>query len=317
MIQTVADDPDGKASAYYRRFVLAVKPELLAEFTQAAVIKTRNNDYKSALEISAMLEGIFPEHPEVLTCRAFILEEQADALEKNGNAEEAEAVYNEACAAYQRALALSPPYADAFFNAGFFFIKRRNFDLAKECLHAYLDFADDGDPKHEHVQSVLEEIRHYGLDDAIFREAYEHIRLGEPEQGIAKIRDFIERHPSAWNGWFILGWGLRKLGRWEDGVSAFRKSMELGGGNCDIRNELAICLMESGDLVGARKELEISLREEPENVKILSNLGVLAIKTGNEKEAEGFFRIVLDLDPKDPVALNFFADASAASGSYA
>jgi Flp pilus assembly protein TadD len=117
-----------------------------------------------------------------------------------------------------------------------------------------------------------------------------------------RIRDFIEKYPSVWNGWFILGWALRRLGRWEDGAAAFTKAVELDGSVSDIRNELAICLMECGDLQGARRELEAALRLDPENIKIISNLGVLAVKSGNAVEAAAFFRAVHELDPEDEIA---------------
>jgi Flp pilus assembly protein TadD len=60
--------------------------------------------------------------------------------------------------------------------------------------------------------------------------------------------------------------------------------------------------MEMGDYDEARRCLESALREEPENVKIISNLGVLALKTGDENRAGGFFRAALELEPDDPVA---------------
>jgi Flp pilus assembly protein TadD len=97
------------------------------------------------------------------------------------------------------------------------------------------------------------------------------------------------------------------LGRWEEGAAAFRKTIELGGDNSDTRNELAICLMEQKNYAAARKELEAALREEPENVKIISNLGVLSMKKGNTDEAAAFFRTVLELKPEDPIALNGLA----------
>lgn len=308
MIRVVADNPDGEDAPYYRRFVLTVKPDILAEFTQAAILKTKNGDYELALEIIAALEGLFPRLPVVLLNRALVLEARADMLEQSGLEAEAE---DAAYKAYQEVLSLEPPSLNGLFNAGFFFMKRRNFNLAQECFQSYLTVSEDADgpeepEKREQAQALLEEIKSHSLDDTTFREAYDCIRSGEVSQGLGKIRTFLERHPDVWNGWFMLGWGLRKLGRWEDGAAAFRKTIELGGGNSDTRNELAICLMECGDLAGARKELEASLREEPENVKIISNLGVLALKKGDDHEAAGFFRTVLELEPNDPVAQRYF-----------
>jgi Flp pilus assembly protein TadD len=83
--------------------------------------------------------------------------------------------------------------------------------------------------------------------------------------------------------------------------------MELGGDTADTRNELAICLMELGDYPGARRHLESALRRDAENIKIISNLGVLALKTGNRLEAAGFFRTVLELEPEDPLARRYLS----------
>ncbi|MDR1430109.1 MAG: tetratricopeptide repeat protein, partial [Spirochaetaceae bacterium] len=151
----------------------------------------------------------------------------------------------------------------------------------------------------------VKEIRVRNLDDAVFREACELIRNSRENEGIQKARNFLERHSEVWNGWFTLGWGLRRLERWADGEAAFRKALELGGDNADTRNELAICLMEQGQLQEARKELEGALRKDPENIKIISNLGILALKNSRDDEAGAFFRTVLELEPDDPIARNF------------
>jgi tetratricopeptide (TPR) repeat protein len=289
---------------YYRRFVLAVKPDIHREFTEAAILKAKNGDFDMALEIFDALGGLFPGSPAVLLNRALALEERAEALERLGREEEAAAGNREAEKAYEAALAAVPLLPNGLFNAGFFYLKRRDFGRAREYFSRYLSLADDPD-KREKAESIIREITEKALDDEAFREAYELIRDGKEREGLDSIRDFLERYPEVWNGWFTLGWALRRLERWEDGAASFRKALELGDDNAhaaDIRNELAICLMELDDYPGARRELEAALRDDPDNVKIISNLGVLALKTGDENEAAGFFRTVLDLAPDDPVA---------------
>jgi len=79
----------------------------------------------------------------------------------------------------------------------------------------------------------------------------------------------------------------------------------LGGGTCDTHNELALCLIQQDDLQGARQELESALKLEPENTKVISNLGIVALKSGNDAEAAAFFRTVSELDPTDPLAADY------------
>jgi tetratricopeptide (TPR) repeat protein len=294
-------------TGYYRGFVLAVKPDILRELTEAAILKAKNGDFDMALEIFGDLWGLFPGSPVVLLNRALALEEKAAALERSGREAAAETVNLEAGAAYKAVLALDPPFANGLFNAGFFYIKERDFARARECFSQYTPLADDPDKKAE-AEAILREIDEKALDDEAFQEAWEFIREGQELEGLAPVRDFLERHPEVWNGWFTLGWALRRLGRWEDGAAAFKKALELRGDQgdtADMKNELAICLMELGDLPGARKELEAALRADPDNVKIISNLGVLALKTGHDDEAAAFFRTVLELSPEDPLARKY------------
>jgi tetratricopeptide (TPR) repeat protein len=304
-----ADMPGLKAEwlDYYRRFVLAVKPDIFNEFNEAAILKARNGDFDPALEVVDVLAGLFPLSPVVLLNRALILEERADALERAGREEAAGEGRGLAETAYREVLELIPPFPNAFFNGGYFFMKRRDFRRARECFAQYLSLTEeDGDPeKREQALKLVRDIDGSGLEDERFSEAYACIRGGAVRQGLEHIRSFLEAYPRAWNGWFLLGWGLRTLSRWEDAAVSFRKAIELGGDSGDSQNELAICLMELGDFRGARQALESALRDNPDNVKIISNLGVLAMKNGDGDEAAAFFRTVLDLEPEDPVALEF------------
>ncbi|MCL2231965.1 MAG: tetratricopeptide repeat protein [Treponema sp.] len=303
---------------YYRSFIFSVKPEIYHEFTSAAIVKTENGDFDMALEISDILEGLFPRSPGVLLNKALILEKRAESQEKNSRGAEKENA--QALEAYHTALSVEPVLPDTFFNAGFFFMRHRDFARAKDCFTRYVSIGEESedlsdsmlgeipDEKRKQAQKIIQEISGQCLDDTSYREAYDCIIQGNDEMGLLKIREFLEKHPKAWNGWFVLGWALRKLGRYANGLEAFKKAASLGGTSSDIRNETAICLMELGDHKGARKELEHALQEEPANIKIISNLGVLAMKAGNKNEAAAFFRTVLELDPADPLASHFLAD---------
>ncbi|MDR2759085.1 MAG: tetratricopeptide repeat protein [Spirochaetaceae bacterium] len=304
MIRVIGEAPDGEDAEYYRGFVLSVKPNILRELTEAALLKAGNGDYDLALEILDALSGLFPRAPEVLLNRALILENRADFFVRSGRENEAETENTAAHKAYQEVLTLDPPYPNGLFNAGFFFMKLRDFSQARDCFSAYIPLADNPEKK-EKAEALVREIESRELDDGEFRAAYDFIRRGEEEKGLLRIRNFLDRRYDVWNGWFLLGWALRRLGRWADGAVSFGKALELGGDNSDTRNELAICLMELGDYRAARKELETALRTDPENVKIISNLGVLALKSGEDAEAAGFFRTVLELAPEDPLAKEY------------
>jgi tetratricopeptide (TPR) repeat protein len=315
MLNVIASGPGAYVSAengawidYYRYFVLALRPNILAEFTEAAVLKARNCDFDPALEILDALRGLFPASPVVKLNRALAMEERASLFERRGKPE-AEAAFLETEAAYEDVLAIQPPFPEAYFNAGFFYLGRKDFRNARECLSVYIDYSDD-EEKQKQAHAIVKNINENGLEDENLNAAYQLICQEQEEEGMLRIRDFIEKYPSVWNGWFILGWALRRLGRWKDGAAAFSKAVEIDGSVCDVRNELAICLMECGDLKGARRELEAALRLDPENIKIISNLGVLAVKSGKADEAAAFFRAVHELDPDDEIANQYLGVGS-------
>jgi len=296
---------------YYKRFVLTVKPEIYHEFTGASIVKAKNGEFDMALEISAILEGLFPGSPGVLLNKALILEKKAVTQEEN----------IEALEAYETALSLEPVLPDTFFNAGFFFMRLGEYKRAKDCFSRYVSMGEESDnpagirsefpaelpaEKLNQAKKIIADINSQGLDDSNFTEAYNLINNGHDEKGLSKIRDFLQKNPKAWNGWFVLGWALRKLRRYSDSLESLKKAEELGGSSSDLKNEIAICFMELGDFKQAQKELEHALREEPENIKIISNLGVLAMKTGDRAKAESYFRFVLELDPEDALAKGMF-----------
>ena len=56
------------------------------------------------------------------------------------------------------------------------------------------------------------------------------------------------------------------------------------------------------NLPKAKEALQTALSIEPENTKIISNLGYLALKEGNPSDAAAYFQTVLEYDPNDKLA---------------
>ncbi|HET7839308.1 MAG TPA: tetratricopeptide repeat protein [Rectinemataceae bacterium] len=301
MLRLLAWRPSHQHADYYRSFVLAVKPEILAELSQAGIAKARNKDWEIAEEIFRALAGLFPKAPEPLLDLAILSEDRAESYVETGREALAEEMAERAFEAYKRLLALEPPFPPAFFNAGFFFLRRRNFERASSLFETYIQIGDDEEKK-ARAREIRDRLGQQGYLDNLFKEAYDFIRLGEEEKGLEKAREFIARHPEVWNGWFLVGWACRRLSRWEEGREAFEKAVALGAEGVDSLNELSICLLELGRVPEARKALEKALRAEPENVKVITNLGAVALRQGRRSEAAGFFRTALELEPEDPSA---------------
>jgi Flp pilus assembly protein TadD len=141
------------------------------------------------------------------------------------------------------------------------------------------------------------------MDDVRFQNAFDLISKGEDEKALEEIRLFLQNNPEVWNAWFMLGWALRKMGRFEDAKQAFLEAIKFGGDkNSDTLNELALCLIQLEEFSLAKKYLLDAFALSPESTKIISNLGYLALAEGNKQEARNYFAAVLEYDPNDKIA---------------
>jgi tetratricopeptide (TPR) repeat protein len=311
ILTVLAYDKNNQHIHYYRSLITTVKPNIKTELSQAAILKIKNEDFDIAEEIFTALHGLDQEDMRTILNLALFFDERAESYKKSGLLDEAEAYDDSAHNYYQQAMLAEPAVPDAFFNAGFFYLKQRNFTKAKNCFETYLSLSEkyeedevtDSDRrKRKRSEEIIQDINSRNLEDELFKSAYDFIAMGQEEKGLKSIKEFLETNPKVWNAWFMLGWALRRLERWDDAKAAFLKAVELGGNNPDTYNELAICCIELEEFSECKKFLSEALKIEPENTKIISNLGFLELKQGNVAEAQKYFTIVLELDPKDIIA---------------
>ncbi len=313
ILTVLAYDRENENAPYYRSLIKNARPNLKKELTEAAILKTKNGDFEFAEEIFSALRGFDPEDMATILNTALFLDQRADSFRNAGLFEDADACDSEALEFYTDALNAEPPIPDAFFNAGFFFLKKRKYARARDVFETYIAFVADekeenlgenGVYKKNRVQKILDDISNQNMEDERFSAAYELISRGEEEKGLAEIRAFLEKNPDVWNAWFMLGWGMRRLGRFDAALKAFEKALECEGGKTsDTLNELAICLMETNKIEKARTVLENALKDDGENTKIISNLGFVELKAGNPSRAAAYFQTVLEFDAEDKIAL--------------
>ena len=321
ILTILAYDKHNKNLDYYRSIIKQVRPDIKKEMTEAAIMKAKNEDWDIAEELFMVLKGLDPEDPITTLNTALFFDQRAESYRQAELNEDADAYDNDALLHYKEAMNAEPAIPDAFFNAGFFYLKQHSFREAKDCFETYLaltcdvndeELGDNGIYKKERAQEILNHINNDNMDDEAFKRAYKLISSGQEEKGLEEIRIFIQKNPNVWNAWFLLGWGLRKIGRWADAEQAFNQSLSCGGeNNCDTYNELAICLMEQGKTKEAKKSLQKALSINPKNVKIISNLGYLSLKEGNIDDARKYFTVVLEYSPNDKIALSELAKLEA------
>jgi tetratricopeptide (TPR) repeat protein len=303
-LKVLAWDPTNANADYYRRFVIAVKPDIRDEFTHVGILKARNGQSEVAIEIFRALEGVFPDDAVTLMNLALAYEERARQLEKLEEEAEGEKFQSLAFEAYKSALAADPTHPALHYNIAHFYLHQRSFEKAREHLEVFVKTGTDM-KRVEEARRIIREIDEQGLIDGLFQKAFDSIRLGKEEEGITHIEKFLSSRPNVSDAWFLLGWAYRRLGRYAEGKGAFLKALAGGSPHADLLNELAICLMELGELDESGKRLREGLVLEPENTKVISNLGIVSLKKGNRQEALGFFRTVLEIEPQDRIAARY------------
>lgn len=312
ILTVLAYDRHNEHLDYYRSVLKEARPQIKKELSEAAILKARNEDFDIAEEIFLALQGFDPEDPAITLNMALFFDQRADSYRRASLNEDADAYDDSALSYYKEAMLKEPPLADAFFNAGFFYMKKHDFKNAKESFETYIaltcdikdeELGENGIYKRERAQELLNTIKNQNMDDERFRAAYELISSGQEEKGLEEVRIFLQHNPKVWNGWFLLGWALRQLDRYEEGCAALQKALELGGDSVsDTYNELAICLLETKKIDESKAALNKALALDPESTKIMSNLGFLALKTGDTQSAQRYFTAVLEFDPNDRIA---------------
>jgi len=292
---------------YFRDFILAVRPEVWQELSATGIVKAQAKDFRLAEEIFLALEGLDPAHPRTLLNLALLYDDEAEALSQRGKSAEADELLTHAQKKFSQALVPHPPLPDAFFYAGFFHLKQKNLDRARGLFESFFELAKEDTKKVSVARKALADAERQSRMDNLFKEAYDFILLGKEEEGIVRLDEFLKEHPQIWNAWFLLGWAQRRLGQWKTALESFQNALDKGGDQVDTYNEMAICTMELGELTQARRLLEKALRLDSESTKIISNLGVLALRAGKPDEAVSFFETVLEYDPDDPVAPKMIA----------
>lgn len=312
ILTVLAYDKKNENLDYYREIVKQVKPNIKKELCEAAILKTKNEDFELAEEIFLALLGLDSEDPALILNMALFLDQRADSYRNAGLNDDADAYDSDAQSYYTKAMSVEPPLADVYFNVGFFYMKQHKYREAKDAFETYIaltcdvndeDLGENGVYKKERAQEIINFINEQNVDDDYFRAAYDLISHGQEEKGLEQIRLFIANNPKVWNAWFLLGWGLRRLERFSDAKQAFLECLRVGGDkNPDTYNELSLCYIQEKNFDEAQKCLLKALGMEPENTKVISNLGYLALAQGDVQGARNYFQTVLEFNPKDTIA---------------
>ncbi len=304
MLRLLALDPGREHADYYRQFVLAARPAIKEELTHTGILKARDGELPVAAEIFQALAGLFPDCALTRNNLALVYAQQAEKARQVEDQQECDRASALAFHEFKSAVAADPALAATHLNFAHFYLGGWNLVKAREHLEEFLRLNTDPEKDRE-VRKLRDKLAFQDRMEELFKEAYDAVQLGHEQEAIEKITAFLEHNSGVWNAWFLLGWAHRRLEHYQEARTAFQRSLELNPDHADTRNELAICHMELGDLEASEGQLKAALRLDGDNGKIISNLGILALRRGEREKALAFFQTVLVKDPRDPIALRY------------
>ena len=117
---------------------------------------------------------------------------------------------------------------------------------------------------------------------------------------VAQVEKHLEENPTDSRGWNVLAPVLARLGRYDDAVRAYRKSITYGGDSADRRADLGETLTAAaGGVVTAeaKAEFESAVGLNADDVKAGYYLGLAAEQDGRPAEAATIWRAMLGKAP--------------------
>ena len=125
ILTVLAYDTSNEHLDYYRKLILSARPDIKQELTEAAILKTRNEDFDIAEEIFMALRGLDPDDIAIILNTALFFDQRAESYRRSGLNDDADAYDESAHKYYKIAMESDSPQPDVFFNAGFFYLRQR------------------------------------------------------------------------------------------------------------------------------------------------------------------------------------------------
>lgn len=136
-----------------------------------------------------------------------------------------------------------------------------------------------------------------------------HALLGLYHKGdhaslIKQARSLLERHPSSFILWNMVGAGYRSSGQSEEAESAFRRAAELNPKSSDVYKNLGMTLIELRRFKSAVEAYRHLVDIDPNDVAAYNNLGLALRALGNFDEAQSTLEKAISINSNFAEAWN-------------
>lgn len=227
--------------------------------------------------------------------------------------------FEEAAAAFRRAVELNPGSVDSHKNLGMTLINLEQFDEAIEVYRAILAITPEDALAQNNLGLALRDrgqfdAAHAAFDRALainpgFAEAYNnkgltHYRQLAFDQALECYAKALARKPDYAAAHYNRGNALKKTEQIEEAKAAFRQALAINPDHADALNNLGTALTEEKSFDEALTVMRRAVALQPQNAVMRNNLGNVWLEQDDYEPAAAAYTQALALDPGYAGALN-------------
>jgi tetratricopeptide (TPR) repeat protein len=208
--------------------------------------------------------------------------------------------YADALGKFQAVIARDPKSWEAYLYTARTYIAQKSWGPAIDNARKALSLA----PSQGDVVPVLAEGLLEGGRDSLQR--------GQYAEAATRLRDYLALKPTDARAYLDLARAHLSAGSWSDALGAIQRGLGQAGGDAATRQDLMAALRDGGRQLLARGDLKSGIgfleeyvRQDPREVSALVDLGKAYWQAGQQSEALGTFRRVLELSPGQADALRY------------
>ncbi|MDJ1176223.1 tetratricopeptide repeat protein [Roseofilum capinflatum] len=221
--------------------------------------------------------------------------------------------YEDAIAAYHKALEWLPDSYETWLEIGKLYVKQQNYYQAMEAYQKAIDLDENRDEAWYNLGNTLSKLEHYiraltaydralsihpGRYEAWYNQGSILAKLGRYAEAIDSYDRALILRPQSWEAWYhrgnLLGW----IGEYEKAILSYDKSVNLNSQHSDswYKQGLALAKLSRHQEALACYDIAVSLGKETEG--LWRNRGVTLEGLNRYEEAIASYEQALGIQPK-------------------
>jgi serine/threonine protein kinase/tetratricopeptide (TPR) repeat protein len=235
----------------------------------------------------------------------------------------------EAEAAYKKSIALAPNYWSGYNKLGAFYANHGRSSDGISMFQKVVELSPDNLRGYNNLGAMYERLGRYDEAVQVFSKSIAKRPTDQAYSNLATCYYFLGRYADAAVAferaatlvpkrqviWLNLGdayrWvpgaEARAAAAYDEAIHLAKTDLQLNAADSVTRARLAACLAKRGDLRSATREISRAVSDDPTNINVMYNAGVVANVTGAKRAAaqylkravdQGYSRIEIERDPE-------------------